>query len=78
MLPAAAYTEERFLTRELNHLYGKTWISIAFSEDVREPGSVRGLRAAGQPLLLIRDNHGDLHVFFNVCRHRGFKLAGDV
>ena len=38
------------------------------------PGDYLTSRAGSQPVLVLRDEHGELRAFRNVCRHRGSRL----
>ncbi len=40
-----------------------------------EPGSYIARTAAGVPLVVVRDEHGEVHAFRNACRHRGMQVA---
>jgi choline monooxygenase len=74
-LPAIAYTDPGFAARERETMYEAGWASVGFAQQIPDPGDVRPATAAGRPLLLTRDRHGEVHVFHNVCRHRGLKLV---
>lgn len=74
-LPASLYTEPAALANELQQAFAAGWASVGFGADVPKPGDVRPVELAGRPLLLTRDGAGALHVFHNVCRHRGLKLV---
>jgi len=69
-LPARIYTDADALEAEQSHLFPRTWFSIAFDTDVPAPGDAIPLTVCGLPLLLVRDQHGEVRVFHNVCRHR--------
>lgn len=60
---------------ENQSVIANTWASIGFSKDVPNPGDVMPTTLAGQPLLIVRGNDGDVQVFENVCRHRGMILV---
>ena len=74
-LPGALYTDPEALARELEQAFAAGWAGVGFASDVAAPGDVRPLDLAGRPLLMTRDREGALHVFHNVCRHRGLKLV---
>ena len=74
-LPNDAYTSHDFLQEESELLFGKGWIGIAFDDDVQSPGDLFPVQAAGQPLVVLRDQQQNIRVFHNICRHRGTKLV---
>lgn len=69
-LPARIYTSEEFFHFEQQQLFGNTWVSVAFASDIVEPGDAIPLTVSGLPIILVRDQHGDIRAFHNVCRHR--------
>lgn len=76
VLPAVSYTDPGLLARERSALFEAGWIAVAFGQQVPEPGDVLPVVAAGRPLLVTRDRRSTIHVFHNVCRHRGTQLIG--
>ncbi len=73
-LPAWCYTSQDFLDRELTRVFRPAWASLGRADRLAAPGDYAALELAGVPLLLLRDNSGDLRAFANSCRHRGTKL----
>jgi Xaa-Pro dipeptidase len=71
----AAYTEQSYLNLDRSYVLAPRWIAIALVEDAPIPGTVFPTQAAGQPLLVSKDEQGDLRVFHNICRHRGTCLV---
>ena len=53
----------------------KDWLCVGRVEEFETPGDYHALRIAGEPLLICRDNDGNLNAFHNVCRHRGVEIA---
>jgi len=74
MLPAAAYTDEAVLAWEEEHVFARSWVCVARSTDLAEPGAQRAVRVGREGVLLVRGPGGDLCAFANVCRHRGHEL----
>lgn len=69
-LPAKVYTDEQFLVMENASLFPSTWTGVAFASDVPETGDAMPFEFCGVPLVLVRDQQGEVRVFQNVCRHR--------
>ena len=76
-LPNELYTDESILKREYQHVLGRGWIGVAFDDDVAHPGDIFPVLAAGQPLIVLRDDENHIRVFHNVCRHRGTRLIDE-
>lgn len=70
-LPNAFYTEPAALEEERRRIFARSWSCIGFAKDVPEKGDALPVDFLGIPLLLLRDQEGEVRVFQNVCRHRG-------
>ncbi|MBI3698024.1 MAG: Rieske 2Fe-2S domain-containing protein [Acidobacteria bacterium] len=69
-LPARWYTDPRFLDLERGKVFGRTWQAVGHAATVEEPGAYFGCEVLGEPLVVARDEEGQLRAFSNVCRHR--------
>ena len=76
-LPNQFYTDADVFLAEREKVFTRNWMCIGFGKDVANPGDLRPMTFAGYPLLLVRDQAGELRVFQNVCRHRGMVLASE-
>ena len=74
MLPREAYLSDDVLAWEREHIFARSWVCVGRSSLVSEPGARHAVDAAGEPVMLVRDDTGTLRGFFNVCRHRGHEL----
>jgi phenylpropionate dioxygenase-like ring-hydroxylating dioxygenase large terminal subunit len=74
--PGLSYTsvEEYFeparYQRELETIFRRYPIVVAFSAQLRKPGDFVATADPGQPILVTRGTDGKLRAFLNVCRHR--------
>lgn len=73
-LPNAAYTESVVFEYERDHILSKTWVAVAFADEI-EDGLVRPQSFMGIPILITKPKGGDIRVFHNVCSHRGVQLV---
>ena len=74
MLGAESYTDSQYAELEKVRLFENSWMAIAFGSDVASPNQSLPCSALGHPILITRDENNELHVFSNVCRHRGHIL----
>ena len=73
-LPNEAFSTPEFLALENRTLFPRNWVFAARLSEVPNPGDIKMVEVAGDPLVIIRDKHGRVRVFYNVCPHRGAKL----
>ncbi len=76
-LPAGLYTRNDVLDADLDVIFHRNWIAVAVEADVPEPGDVYALTIGRSPIVIVRDDDGEVRAFHNVCSHRGAKLVDD-
>jgi choline monooxygenase len=76
-LPNVAYTSAECFDFERDEVMGRTWAGLAFADSVPDKPFALPVEFMGLPLLVTRDRGGALHVFHNVCSHRGMKLVAE-
>ena len=74
LLPVDAYTSQEWFEREQRDLFGKSWGFAGMAEDISEPGEYLCVSIGAWPIIVIRDEQGDLKAYHNICRHRGTQL----
>ncbi|MBE9140412.1 aromatic ring-hydroxylating dioxygenase subunit alpha [Nodosilinea sp. LEGE 07088] len=78
MLTADHYTNPRWLPIEQQAIFRRAWLYVGDGERLNQPGMVWARSVAGTPLLIVRDNDGELRAFYNVCPHRAAILSPQV
>jgi benzoate/toluate 1,2-dioxygenase alpha subunit len=71
----SVYTDEALFRREMERIFCRTWIYIGHESQVRQPGDYLTTYMGLQPVVLIRDRDGQLHVLHNRCPHRGAMIC---
>ena len=75
------YTCRAALADEIEKIFRRQPLPVAFGCEVAEPGDYLTLDIAGVPVMLIRDDEDRVRGLLNTCRHRGARLldgAGQV
>jgi len=76
-LPNITYVDADCFRLEREAVLGRTWAGIAFVDSIPSRPFAQPIEFMGLPLLVVRDRHGALRVFHNVCSHRGMKLVSE-
>ncbi len=74
LFPAEAYTGEDFWRFERWALFEHEWLCVGHVNQVPNPGDVLSITVLDEPLLLTRDEAGELNVLSAICQHRGHPL----
>jgi phenylpropionate dioxygenase-like ring-hydroxylating dioxygenase large terminal subunit len=74
-LPFRWYVDDAQLRIERSRIFAQSWQYAGRAADVAERGSYLTADAGGVPVLVTRDDAGELRAFINVCRHRGAVLT---
>jgi Rieske 2Fe-2S family protein len=74
-LPARYYIDEEYYRTELEWLFLDRWFHAGRTEEIPEPGQFVVRQVAGESIILLRDDQGELRAYYNVCRHRGTRLV---
>jgi choline monooxygenase len=75
LIPARAYTSAAAHELERERIFAAGWVWAGYAHWVAEPGQVKPIAVADQPLLMVRAEDGEIRVFHNSCRHRGMALT---
>ena len=76
-LPNSHYVDESIFQKEKEILLFNKWTGVAFSKDIPNNGDALPINFLGFPLLVVRNQEGEVVVFQNICRHRGMILVDE-
>jgi choline monooxygenase len=68
------YTDPELLAAEQKLIFERTWQLAGHVAALPRSGSYLTGQAGTQPVLVVRDDQGQLRAYRNVCRHRGSRL----
>ena len=77
-IPAPWYRDTRVLELELSGVFGKTWQVAGRLDQVRNAGEFFTADIAGEPIVVVRGDDGQLRAFYNVCRHHAAAVVPEA
>src|SRR5215472_4161867 len=77
-IPASWYVDERIAALERQYVFGGTWQVVAGLDQLQRPGQFVTRELAGEPIVVVRSNDGELRAFYNVCRHHAAAVVTET
>src|SRR5437762_2239627 len=85
-LPQHYFASAEIFRREQKQIFARQWLVVGHQSQIADPGDYflvsippsSGYGGTGESLIVIRDKNGEIHGFYNVCRHRGTRLKEDA
>lgn len=74
-IPSSWYVRPEFHKADEANILAASWQFAGAVQDLANPGEFLRVRVAGQPVLVVRGDDGEIHGFYDVCRHRGGPLS---
>ncbi len=68
------YRDPEITELEERRIFARSWQLVGHLSRLPNAGDYLTSSAGSQPVLVLRDEHGELRAFRNVCRHRGSRL----
>ncbi len=69
-MPKSVYTSPDFAALELKHIFARDWLCAGRADALPHPGDYLTMQIAGEPIIVLRDQDGQIRAMSNVCRHR--------
>jgi glycine betaine catabolism A len=74
-LPARYYIDAEFYRSELEWFFFGMWVHAGRVDEIPDPGDYLVRDVAGESLIVVRRDGGELSAYYNVCGHRGTRLT---
>src|SRR5438093_7099921 len=76
-LPQRYFVSSEIFAREQEKIFSKQWVLVGHQSEIAKAGDYFVAEVAIESLIIVRDKGGEVHGFYNVCRHRGTRLCED-
>jgi len=76
-IPVEHYVDPVRWQREMDTIFKRLPLLLAFACEMREPGDYKSVEVVGVPVLIVRGQDGLVRAFIGVCSHRGTLLADE-
>lgn len=75
-IPYWVYTDPEIYAREQERIFaGPSWSYVALDCELPKPGDFKRTFIGDKPIIVVRDEAGEVHVLENRCAHRGVQLC---
>ena len=71
----SCYTDPDIFELEMENIHHKAWIYVGHESQLKKPGDFWTTFVGSQPMIMVRDKQGKVHVLYNRCPHRGTRLC---
>ena len=71
----SCYTDPDIFALEMENIHHKTWVYVGHDSQLKRPGDFWTTYVGAQPMIMVRDAQGGIHVLYNRCPHRGTRLC---
>jgi phenylpropionate dioxygenase-like ring-hydroxylating dioxygenase large terminal subunit len=75
LVPGRVFNDPEIHELELRQIFARSWVYIGHESEVPRPGDFHLRRIGTDPFVFVRDDHGEVRVLFNSCRHRGGRIC---
>jgi phenylpropionate dioxygenase-like ring-hydroxylating dioxygenase large terminal subunit len=74
-LPRDCYVSQAIYEQELERVFHRQWLLVGHVSLVKNIGDFYVKQIGPESMIIVRDSENRIRSFFNVCRHRGFRIC---
>lgn len=73
-VPRDCYLSQEIFDQEIAKIYNRQWLCVGHIGRIRSNGDYYVKQVGPESLIICRDKTGTVRAYFNVCRHRGYRM----
>ena len=73
--PGYVYSDVEVFDLEKDRFFMRDWLFVGRVEEFENTGDFLTWRIVGEPIIISRNENGDLNAFYNMCLHRGAEVV---
>lgn len=74
-LPQPFYVSASVHELDMDHVFRTGWLFVGHTSEIKTSGDFITYEIAGEPLIIVRQDDGEICALLNVCRHRGSRIC---
>ena len=74
-LPQPLYNDPHMFRVDMEEIFQKEWLFVGMTSEIPTKGDYFTVEIGQNPVLVVRDDEGNVQAFHNTCRHRGSKVC---
>lgn len=75
VIPRSYFTDENLYQRELDQVFGRSWIFVGHESELPAPGDYVTRLMGSEPVIVSRTEDSGVRVMLNSCTHRGTQVC---
>jgi phenylpropionate dioxygenase-like ring-hydroxylating dioxygenase large terminal subunit len=73
----SVYADPAIFELEMERLWGRAWLVLGHESQVKAPGDYVTTRMGREPVVVVRNDDGEISVLINRCAHRGTMVCAE-
>jgi len=78
MVHRTVFTDPEIFQQEMRKIFGVSWVFLLHETEIPDPGDFKTLNVGLRPVIVTRDDEGQVHALMNRCSHRGARICADT